>query len=125
MGHLDGGRLLRATGLHGLQLACVRHLEAGLVLGQDLHEGPQLQPPLLLGDPVPAGGGGAAEQGLGPPPGGPPSPRAPCTYSKSVSFFSSATGWKSRFLLLIPSTQTESSLTNLFPIRQKNDDVRK
>lgn len=124
MGHLDGGRLLGPARLHGLQLARVRHLEAGLVLGQDLHEGPQLQPPLLLGDPVPVGGGGVAEQGLGPPPSGPPSHRALRTYTKSVSSFSSATGWKSRFLLLIPSTQTESSLTNLFPIRQKND-VRK
>lgn len=38
---------------HVLQLAQVRHLEAGLVLGQDLHEGPQLQPPLLAGDSVP------------------------------------------------------------------------
>ena len=55
---LDGGRLLGATGLHRLQLAGIRHLEADLVLGQDLHEGPQLQPPLLLGNPVPAGGPG-------------------------------------------------------------------
>ena len=53
---LDGSRLLGATGLHRLQLAGIRHLEADLVLGQDLHEGPQLQPPLLLGDPVPVGG---------------------------------------------------------------------
>lgn len=77
MGRLDGGRLLGPTRLHGLQLARVRHLEAGLVLGQDLHEGPQLQPPLLLGDPVPVGGGGAAEQGLGPPPSRPPSRSLP------------------------------------------------
>lgn len=37
----------------GLQLACIRHIIARLVLGQDLHERPQFQPPLLLGDPVP------------------------------------------------------------------------
>lgn len=46
------GRWLAVAG-HRLRLAQVRHLEAGLVLGQDLHEGPQLQPPLLAGDPVP------------------------------------------------------------------------
>ena len=70
---LDGGRLLRAPGLHRLQLAGIRHLEADLVLGQDLHEGPQFQPPLLLGDPVPVGGD-QAELGWGPPGGPPPSP---------------------------------------------------
>lgn len=37
----------------GLQLARIRHIIAGFVLGQDLHERPQFQPPLLLGDPVP------------------------------------------------------------------------
>ena len=45
-----------ASVVHVLQLAGVGHLVAGLVLGQDLHERPQLQPPLLLGDPVPADG---------------------------------------------------------------------
>lgn len=40
---------------HGLQLVGVGDLVAGLVLGQDLHERPQLQPPLLFGDPVPVG----------------------------------------------------------------------
>lgn len=37
-----------------LQLPGVGHVEAGLVLGQDLHQGTQLEPPLLLGDPVAA-----------------------------------------------------------------------
>lgn len=53
---LDGSRLLVASGVHRLQLVEVGDLVAGLVLGQDLHERPQLQPPLLLGDPVPADG---------------------------------------------------------------------
>lgn len=39
-----------------LQLGRVGDLQAGLVLGQDLHEGPELQPPLLFGNPVPANG---------------------------------------------------------------------
>lgn len=52
-----------AAVMHGLQLPGLRHLVAGLVLGQDLHEGPQLQPPLLLGDPVPVDGVGGREDG--------------------------------------------------------------
>lgn len=43
-----------AAVVHVLQLFRVGHLEAGLVLGQDLHERPQLQPPLLFRNPVPA-----------------------------------------------------------------------
>lgn len=43
-----------ALEVHVLQLARVGDLVAGLVLGQDLHEGPQLQPPLLFGNSVPA-----------------------------------------------------------------------
>lgn len=51
--HLDGCRLLGAS-VNVLQLARVRDLKAGLVLGQDLHERPQFQPPLLFGNSVPA-----------------------------------------------------------------------
>ena len=50
-------------------------------------------------------------------PGGLPRPLASGAYSKSVSFFSSATGWNSSVLLLIPSTHTESSLKNFFPMK--------
>jgi len=39
-----------------LQLSGVRHVVARLVLRQDLHQRTQLQPPLLLGDPVTADG---------------------------------------------------------------------
>lgn len=39
------------------------------------------------------------------------------TYSKSVSFFSSTTGRNTRFLLEMPSTQMDSSVTNLFPVK--------
>lgn len=39
--------------VHVLQLAGLRDIKAGLVLGQDLHEGPELQPPLLFGNSVP------------------------------------------------------------------------
>lgn len=57
-----------ASVVHGLQLVGVGDLVAGLVLGQDLHERPQLQPPLLFGDPVPADG---RKRPSGPPgPGG-------------------------------------------------------
>lgn len=38
---------------HVLQLAGVRHVVTGLVLGQDFHQWTELQPPLLLRDPVP------------------------------------------------------------------------
>lgn len=37
---------------HVLQLARVGHVVAGLVLGQDLHDGTELQPPLLRRNPV-------------------------------------------------------------------------
>lgn len=57
---LDGCRLLGA-GVNVLQLAHIRDLIAGLVLGQDLHEGPQLQPPLLFGNSVPADERGRGE----------------------------------------------------------------
>lgn len=40
---------------HVFQLAWVWHIIAGLVLGQDLHQRSQLQPPLLLGNPVSGG----------------------------------------------------------------------
>lgn len=51
----DGSRLHVAALEQVFHLPGLRHLVAGLVLGQDLHEGAQLQPPLLFGDPVPAG----------------------------------------------------------------------
>lgn len=34
------------------QLTGVGHVVARLVLGQDFHQGAELQPPLVLGDPV-------------------------------------------------------------------------
>lgn len=34
------------------QLTGVRHVVARLVLGQDFHQGAELQPPLVPGDPV-------------------------------------------------------------------------
>lgn len=34
------------------QLTGVGHIVARLVLGQDFHQGAELQPPLVLGDPV-------------------------------------------------------------------------
>lgn len=37
---------------HVLQLTRVGHVVAGFVLGQDLHQRAELQPPLLLRDPV-------------------------------------------------------------------------
>lgn len=53
--HGDRGvRLFGSVVHHVLQLAGVGHVVARLVLGQDLHEGTQLEPPLLLGDPVAA-----------------------------------------------------------------------
>ena len=50
---LDGGLLGPDVG-HMLQLGGVGHVKAGPVLGQDLHEGAELQPPLLLRDPMSA-----------------------------------------------------------------------
>lgn len=35
-----------------LQLPGIRHVVTGFVLGQDLHQRTQLQPPLLFRDPV-------------------------------------------------------------------------
>lgn len=54
-----------AVALRVLQLASIRQLEAGLVLGQDLHERPQLQPPLLSGNPVPANQAGEGVSAMG------------------------------------------------------------
>lgn len=49
-----GVRLFGPVVHHVLELARVGDVVARLVLGQDLHEGTQLEPPLLLGDPVAA-----------------------------------------------------------------------
>lgn len=51
----DGGQGLAVSGSHArhvFQLAGVGHVVAGLVLRQDLHQWAELQPPLVLGDPV-------------------------------------------------------------------------
>jgi len=49
--------------------------------------------------------------------------QAAYTYTKSVSVLSSATGWKTRLRLRIPSKQTESSvLANTFP--KKNEIIQ-
>lgn len=44
-----------------LQLSGIRHVVAGFVLGQDLHQRAELQPPLLFGDPVPGDGGASSD----------------------------------------------------------------
>lgn len=46
-----------AAAVHVLYVARIGDLQAGLVLGQDLHQWPQLKPPLLFGNSVPANGG--------------------------------------------------------------------
>lgn len=38
-----------------LQVRCIRCVQLNVVLGQDFEDGPQPQPPLLLGDAVPEG----------------------------------------------------------------------
>lgn len=52
----DAGQSLAVSGSHTrhvFQLPRVRDVVAGLVLGQDFHQWAELQPPLVLGDPVP------------------------------------------------------------------------
>lgn len=49
-----GVRLFRPVAYDVLQLPGVRDVVARLVFGQDLHQRTQLQPPLLLRDPVTA-----------------------------------------------------------------------
>lgn len=41
---------------HVFQLAGIGHVVERLVLGQDFHQGAELQPPLFLWDPVSEGG---------------------------------------------------------------------
>lgn len=48
----DGG--LEDLAVDVLQVGFLRGVQLDVVLGQDLEDGPQLQPPLLLGDAVPA-----------------------------------------------------------------------
>lgn len=49
----DGGlAVFGSHARHVFQLTRVRHVVARLVLGQDFHQGAELQPPLVLGDPV-------------------------------------------------------------------------
>lgn len=49
----DGGlAVFGAHACHVFQLTGVRQVVARLVLGQDFHQGAELQPPLVLGDPV-------------------------------------------------------------------------
>lgn len=98
-----GVQLFRPVVDDVLQLSGIRHVVAGFVLGQDLHQRAQLQPPLLFRDPVPGDSGASSDL---------------CgrlihdlpTYTKSVSSFSCTTGWKTRALRRIPSRQQESSL---------------
>lgn len=97
----------------------LRGVQLDVVLGQDLQDGAQLQPPLFLGDAVPGRGGegeGQCEPGivllwqywggmLG-------------TYWKSVCSLSSVRGWKTRLRLRMPSRHAESAvLAKMRPAR--------
>lgn len=112
-----------------------------VVLGQNLHDGPDLHPPLALRDTVPAAWiawiSNSLIQSIH---------FASCmgntiiltvcktvynickmcmTYSKSVSSFSSERGWKVSALFLMPSTQAESGvLAKIRPNRCKGETVQ-
>lgn len=105
---------------HMLQVGVFRGVQFDVIFSQDLHDGPDFQPPLYLRDAAPATDG--RDHSLG------------ClllylysynmwarkyiSYSKSVSSFNSARGWKVSALFLIPSTQAESAV--LAKIRPKS-----
>lgn len=104
---------------HMLHVCMFRCVELDVVLGQDLHDGPDLQPPLRPGDAVSA---------VDRPELIPHSDNTECTegkrgatYSKSVSSFSSARGWNMSALFLMPRTQAESGvLAKIRPRGQKS-----
>lgn len=101
---------------HVLQLAGVGHVVARLVLGEDFHQRTELQPPLLLRDPVAeetrtrrVGHSHWAESRT-------ENVEDSNTHTKSVSSRSCDTGWNTRALRRIPSRQAVSSeLANTRP----------
>lgn len=96
----------------------LRRVQLDVVLGQDFEDGPQPQPPLLLGDAVPEGTRGQGQLGTSPGriPGFVPPSRGGKgregrdTHSKSVCWRSSAMGWNTRLRLRIPSRHAESAV---------------
>lgn len=98
--------------------------QADLVVGEHLQHQPQVQPPLLLGQPVPAQGVTQLQTGSGDNLGRCPGDlenrkdMGTGTYSKSVTFLSSVTGLKATTFFLSPITQAESpELANTRPGR--------
>lgn len=91
-----------------LHVSAFRCVQFDVVLGQDLHDRPDLQPPLCLWDAMPAADRGRESN----------SPlhlllvlyTTYMSYSKSVSSFKSARGWKVSALFLMPRTQAESGV---------------
>lgn len=110
--------LLDAEGAAGDVLHLARDVlsQADLVVGEHLQHQPQVQPPLLLGQPVPVQGDTALEGT--PREGSPRNRRGVGTHSKSVTFLSSVTGLKATTFFRSPITQAVSpELANTRPGR--------
>lgn len=104
--------------LHVCVLRCV---ELDVILGQDLHDGPDLQPPLRPGDAVPVEERPALTPHVDPQTKFSTQTGGEASHSKSVSSFSSARGWNMSALFLMPRTQAESGvLAKMRPNRRKS-----